>query len=57
MIEHLKVNTKVGSVTIKDGRVTVYAWKITDLLSVLSKKSESRLANVYIWKHLEVLTI
>ena len=33
---------KVGYVFIKDSRVTVYTWKITDLLSVLSKKSESR---------------
>ena len=33
----------------------VYTWKTTDLLLVLSKECGFRLANVYIWKNLEVL--
>ena len=39
----------------KGWQMIVYTWKITDLLPVLSNKSESGLADVYILKHLEVL--
>ena len=46
----------MGYITIMVGRVIVYTWKIEDLLPVLSKKGESRLANVYNWKYLAVVT-
>ena len=35
--------------------MTVYTWKTTDLLLVLSKEGGFRLENVYIWKYLKVL--
>ena len=45
----------MGYITIKVGKVAVYMWKIANLLLVLSKKGESRLANMYHWKYLAVL--
>ena len=49
-------NCQGGICSDKGWQVTMYTWKITDLLQVLSKKRESKLANVYVWKYLGILT-
>ena len=40
--------TEVGYIIIKDGRMVVHTWKITDVLLVLIEKGGSKMNNVYV---------